>query len=357
MVNALLKNKSLSSKFIIFIRFLIALCLLYIIFSSYRNLVAYKFILPKKLLDTTIDNIFISRHNLLINETNQTIVQLYYRHATTERNSSYPFISGDTFRAFADFVFDETRQDNLASVKYGDIVFVKADMFHQFFQQPYQSITNFFVLVTHNSDFYAPAGFKSKLEDKKIIAWYASNPDLGNHAKFFPIPIGLANTRWPGGNLNKLTYAFEKHRKPWLNRTTLLYVNFNLGTNRAQRQAALSQAKLIKNAQIISKTISFETYLEQVGNSKFVLSPPGNGLDCHRTWEALMLGAAPVLLSSGLDPLFDKVPAVIINNWAKLTENLLLSYNFSLYDNTVPAVLYARYWREKLLKHRDKSSK
>jgi hypothetical protein len=357
MVNALLKTKSLSSKLITFLRFLIALCLLYIIFSSYKNLVVYKRTLSKKHSDIIIDNIFISRHSLLINETNKTIMRLYYRHATSERNSSYPFISGDTFRAFADFVFDETRQDNLTSVKYGDIVFVKADMFHQFFGKPYESITNFFVLVTHNSDFYAPNSFRSRLEDKKIIAWYGSNPDVRNHAKFFPIPIGLANRRWPGGNLNKLTYAFEKHRKPWLNRTTLLYVNFNLGTNKAQRQAALSQAKLIKDVQIITKSVSFETYLEQVGNAKFVLSPPGNGIDCHRTWEALMLGAAPVVLSSGLDPLFNKIPSVIIDNWAKLTENFLLSYNFSSYDNTVPSVLYARYWRETLLKYRDKSPK
>jgi len=295
-----------------------------------------------------------SCHSLLINESNKNITPLYYRHATSSRNSSYPFISGDTFRAFTDFIFDETRQDNLRFVQYGDIVFVKTDMLQQFFSQPYQSIQNSFVLVTHNSDFYAPSIHRSKLEDKKIIAWYASNPDLRNHSKLFSIPIGFANTRWKGGDLNKLMYAFENHRKPWSNRTTLLYVNFNLKTNQEKRQAALSQVKTFKDAQIVSTPISFETYLKQVGNAKFVLSPPGNGLDCHRTWEALMLGAVPIMLSSGLDSLFNKIPAIIINDWAQLTENFLLSYSFSSYDNLIPVVLYARYWRETLLKHRDK---
>lgn len=28
----------------------------------------------------------------------------------------------------------------------------------------------------------------------------------------------------------------------------------------------------------------------------FVPSPAGNGLDCHRTWEAMYLGAVPVVL-------------------------------------------------------------
>jgi len=351
MAHILLRTKFLSAKLDTLLKFLIILCLLYIVYSSYKGSVVYKINLWRT---STITSSFMSHHSTLINENNKNLELLYYRHATSKRNSSYPFISGDTFRAFADFIFDETRRDNLALVKYGDIVFVKTDMFGEFFAQPYQSIKNPFVLVTHNSDFFAPSGYRNRLEDKKIIAWYASNPDIRNHPKLIPIPIGLANTRWPGGNLMKLTYAFEHHRKPWSTRTTLLYVNFNLNTNQAQRKAALSQAKLLKNAQIIDKTISFETYLEQVGNAKFVLSPPGNGLDCHRTWEALMLGAAPVILSSGLDPLFKKIPSVIINDWKNLTENFLLSYSFSSYDNLVPNVFYARYWRETLLKYRKK---
>jgi hypothetical protein len=303
----------------------------------------------------TSDNQMMIRHDLLMIESKKDLYSLYYRQATSARNSSYPFISGDTYRAFADYVFDETRRDNLALVRYGDIIFVKADVIHEFFNGPYRSINNSFILITHNSDNSVPTDQKSRLGDKKILAWYASNPDIRNHSKLFPIPIGLANTRWQKGNLDTFTYAFQKHRKPWANRTTLLYVNFNLNTNQGSRRDALTQAKKLKHVQIINKPVPFTTYLEQVGNAKFVLSPPGNGLDCHRTWEALLLGAAPIVLSSGLDPLFDRIPAVVINNWSILTERFLLSYRFSSYDNLVPAVLYARYWRETIIKHRDKN--
>jgi hypothetical protein len=303
-----------------------------------------------------IDNKLMSRYDLLINENEKDIKSVYYRYTSTNRTASYPFISGDTFRAFADHVFDETRQDNLESVKYGDSIFVKTDMLSQFFGQPYESIRNSFVLITHNSDFYAPRQFKAKLEDRKIIAWYASNPDIRNHSKLIPIPIGLANTRWPGGNLTKLMYAFKNNRKPWASRTILLYANFNLKTNVVQRQAALNRAAQFKNVQIVNKSIPFEKYLESVGNTKFVLSPPGNGLDCHRTWEALLLGAVPIVISSGLDPLFNGIPAVITNHWTDITEDFLLSYDFSLYDNLTPLVLYARYWRDRILQHRDKPS-
>lgn len=35
------------------------------------------------------------------------------------------------------------------------------------------------------------------------------------------------------------------------------------------------------------------------GNYAFVISPPGHGLDCHRTWEALALGCIPITLAPG----------------------------------------------------------
>ena len=44
---------------------------------------------------------------------------------------------------------------------------------------------------------------------------------------------------------------------------------------------------------------------------KFILSPPGAGFDCHRTWEALYLGAIPIVKTSSLDPLYKDLPVVI----------------------------------------------
>lgn len=334
---------------------LILFCLIVIFQQWYRRTPKTEILVSVNSTNRVISSEFLSKHDLIINEDQNTIQKIYYRHSTSARNSSYPFISGDTFRAFADFVYDETRQDNLANVKYADVVFVKADMFHQFFNQPYTSIKNPFVLVTHNSDFYAPSEHKRRLDDSKILAWYASNPDVRDHPKVHPIPIGLANTRWPFGNLLKFTEAFHKYRKPWSKRTILLYINFSPTTNPGQRNAALDQAKKLPHAHFAKKPITFDQYLEDLGNTKFVLSPPGNGLDCHRTWEALLLGAAPITLTSGLDPLFKNIPSLIIQNWQNITEELLTKINFDSHDNFVPLVMYARYWRDNVFRHRDKS--
>ena len=51
-----------------------------------------------------------------------------FAQAASYRPSSYPFISGDTFRSIADHIIDETNQSlNPDRVKPYDIIFLKTD--------------------------------------------------------------------------------------------------------------------------------------------------------------------------------------------------------------------------------------
>ena len=53
------------------------------------------------------------------------------------------------------------------------------------------------------------------------------------------------------------------------------------------------------------------------------LSPRGNGLDCHRTWEALYLDAIPIVWHSTLDSLYANLPIIIIHDWKEVNEEFL----------------------------------
>ena len=55
----------------------------------------------------------------------------------------------------------------------------------------------------------------------------------------------------------------------------------------------------------------------------FVVSPHGVGLDCHRTWEALVLGCIPIVKSSKIDVLYKDLPVLIVESWDQVTPNLL----------------------------------
>jgi hypothetical protein len=55
----------------------------------------------------------------------------------------------------------------------------------------------------------------------------------------------------------------------------------------------------------------------------FWLSPRGNGLDCHRTWEALYLDIIPIVWNNSLNVLYENLPVVIINDYKELNQTFL----------------------------------
>ena len=50
------------------------------------------------------------------------------RHPNIFRPSSKPYLSGDSLRKYANFIFDETQSFNPNDVKENDIIFVKTDL-------------------------------------------------------------------------------------------------------------------------------------------------------------------------------------------------------------------------------------
>ncbi len=55
----------------------------------------------------------------------------------------------------------------------------------------------------------------------------------------------------------------------------------------------------------------------------FELSMPGNGLDCHRSWEALIMGMILITVHSQIDKLFENLPVVFINSFDEINEENL----------------------------------
>lgn len=59
------------------------------------------------------------------------------------------------------------------------------------------------------------------------------------------------------------------------------------------------------------------------GQYAFSISPHGNGLDCHRTWEDLILGCIVIVKTSPLDSLYEGLPVVIVRDWEEINEENL----------------------------------
>ena len=81
----------------------------------------------------------------------------------------------------------------------------------------------------------------------------------------------------------------------------------------------------------------------------FVLSPHGNGLDCHRTWEALILGCIPVVRTSPIDSLYEGLPVLIVNEWHDINEELLKNTIEKFKNKSFSyEKLTLRYWMDKI---------
>ena len=183
-----------------------------------------------------------------------------------------------------------------------------------------------FVLVTHNSD----VNFNQKNVEAvigffpKMKRWYTQNL-LYEHEKVYPIPIGIANPKWSHGNQERFTKVAsennEKHR--------LFYANFNTSTNPKERdycyqQLGLSSPVKYPDASIIDDHNKFvedthESYLRDISRSYFVISPDGNGKDCHKTWEALYMKSIPIVTDSYFARRFQEmgIPLIIISDWSE----------------------------------------
>jgi hypothetical protein len=83
---------------------------------------------------------------------------------------------------------------------------------------------------------------------------------------------------------------------------------------------------------------------------RFVLSPPGAGIDCHRTYEIWGVGSIPVVLSSPLDGLYRSfgLPMVIVRRWDDVAE-AVLSYTHAPLPTEFPTTLTMEYWRRRVL--------
>jgi len=261
-----------------------------------------------------------------------------------DRRPSYPLITGDGFRDSSDFIYDETeRSFDPGKVTRGDIIFVKTDFIGEFFRNIHPKIPQPYVVITHNSDYPAPGSFREFLDDPKILAWFAQNAEGYTHKKLIPIPIGLENRYNYYGNPDVVMSAINKlSNSP---KQITLYLNFSIWTCHSERSLVYN---MFRNAPYcyVSPGKGYEGFLKDLSESMFVLCPRGNGLDCHRVWESLYMGAIPIVKSSSMDVAFEELPVLIINDWSEITEEFLLKKYEEMSQKTYKMErIYMPYWK------------
>lgn len=146
--------------------------------------------------------------------------------------------------------------------------------------------------------------------DGLIQHWFAVQVNT-THPQLTAMPIGI-----DGRDVETLDAA---PRRAWEDRDILCLANFQA---RNPERKALD--KWCRSQDWIttekwrgpSPAKTMADYYAQLGRSRFVLSPPGRGWDCYRTYEALAMGAIPIVRRQRpLSDVVEGLPVIVVEDW------------------------------------------
>lgn len=269
------------------------------------------------------------------------------------------------------------------NIKSGDIVWVCSLLISEFYEKIFPQIQVPFVLVVNDSDASFPTDclpretLDAMLAHDNVIHIFAQNCTYqGPSQKISPIPIGIdfhtiaykgANGGWGVVGSPKQQEAFLcqllQDAPPTHQRKCRVFVDFQHadtmhGEYKRYLQFGEDRTSIFKrllSSGVIDHTIWMprDKLWKKKVQYAFTVSPPGNGLDCHRTWEDLALGCIVIIKSSPIDSLYEGLPVVIVQDWSEVNaENLqkwLIQYGDASTSPTYREKLTNRYWMSKIL--------
>jgi hypothetical protein len=203
-----------------------------------------------------------------------------------------------------------------------------------------------YALILNGDDRSFPTDYgqvaENLLKDPQVTHVFAQNLVMA-HPKVSPLPIGMSYhtiaTRDYWGETRATPRQQEKRLleilgtlRPTGERILKAFVDFHhtdgmkIGTHQRWRQFGwsrktvfekLSRTGLIDSSNHVRQSSLWTTK----GKYAFSVSPPGNGLDCHRTWEDLILGCIVIVYRTDLTlvPLYEHLPVVVVSSWDEIT--------------------------------------
>ena len=171
-------------------------------------------------------------------------------------------------------------------------------------------------LVYHGTDLPFDK-FKFETVKHYVKHIYAVNCEI-EHPMITQLPLGFRETIVPRDNVKKDILCYSNH-----SHADAKELKFTMAISLRQDCRAYCKTQSFVT---IDENIPFDEFLNKMYRSKFIICPFGYGLDTFRFYEAYAAGATPIVITSGLDPLYKKFGALIVDSWSDVTEELLNNF-------------------------------
>lgn len=214
---------------------------------------------------------------------------------------------------------------------------------------------NDFILITHNSD--------GKITDKpgkydadinlmpdNLKKWYGQNVDI-THDKVESLPIGLENSQWfPQIKKIENMMNIKNKSKDFKN---LVYLNLNIKNNVRVRQPIYNLMNNMSYVTVVygRNGLSFDKYLYNLYNHKFMICPEGNGIDVHQPWESLYINTIPIQKKNINNKNWRELPICWLDDWSQLRDEEFLNseYERITNNNFDLSKIDFNYWKNKII--------
>jgi hypothetical protein len=197
--------------------------------------------------------------------------------------------------------------------------FVKTSDVHEFFAS--HAPRHEFVLFTGHTDEPVYGTHRRYLRRfPQLKAWFAMNC-LIRHPRVFARPFGLGTLAQP-----EHTATLRRVQERQLPKQQLFHSQFMIERNPFERAYCLQETGIP-----LSPWRPWPEYLEELASSYFCISPSGIGLDCVRTWEALLVRTIPVVRRSPVTEQHRDYPMIVLDDWAQFRS---IDFSPELYERT-----------------------
>ena len=266
------------------------------------------------------------------------------------RAANYPFISGDSFMSFSDVALLRSSDKPLIlrPYRFPEILFVEGELIETVINLDYA--LTFKAVIVHNADLPVSDEARKAFSDACTHLFATNVRSFGPY--IHTLPIGIENLYLRNNGTMHYYYSCNENLNmvSQIKRIPVL-VSFSPGSNHIERNRVLYICEKRGHRNILYKDL--RKYRSALKEAMFVISPPGNGIDCHRTWEAIYHKAVPVVERPNyLYPKHIDLPIHVCESYDEflstdMTELILLYKQIT--TRTYPAV-YSDWWFELIKK-------
>lgn len=152
-------------------------------------------------------------------------------------------------------------------------------------------------------------------KDPKTFIVQASKQDGSDGWLTFPI----------GMSWQYVTHYSREKAESWQigSHQSLVQCAISAGTDGRRRPYELNRNMILFNLsrnRILNRQVSGSQYFDELPSYKFVISPEGNGIDCHRHYEALMAGCIPIIEDNPLiKEKYKGLPILYTKDYSEIT--------------------------------------